>query len=115
MERVGFAKRNSSFRTRKVIQSCGKAGNIVGEWIVNSVHILAKIDPAIANMGKHLLQSDYLLFGFVPSVVVIITIVMGKQLAQNAPTHEWGLFVMWSGILLVAFTDYWAMTRLLRR
>ena len=52
---------------------------------------------------------------FVPSLLVIITIVMGKQMAQNAPTHVVGLLVMWSGIAVVAGLDGWTLTRVLRR
>ena len=52
---------------------------------------------------------------FVPSLLVIVTIVMGKQMAQNAATHELGLLVMWSGIIIVAALDGWTLTRVLRR
>ncbi len=52
---------------------------------------------------------------FVPSLFVIITIVMGKQMSQNAPTHLPGLLLMWSGILIVAGVDFWTLTRVLRR
>ncbi len=53
--------------------------------------------------------------GFIPSVLVILTIVAGKQLAQGGGTHSLGVFVLWSGILFTAAVDYWALTRLLRR
>lgn len=53
--------------------------------------------------------------GFIPSVLVILTIVAGKQLTQGPATHSLGLFVLWSGILFTAAADYWALTRLLRR
>ncbi len=52
---------------------------------------------------------------FVPSLLVIITIVMGKQMAYNATTPVLGLLVMWSGIALVAALDAWTLTRVLRR
>lgn len=52
---------------------------------------------------------------FVPSLLVIITIVMGKQMAYNATTPVLGLLVMWSGIALVAVLDAWTLTRVLRR
>lgn len=53
--------------------------------------------------------------GFIPAVVVILSIVAGKQLSQGAMTHTLGLFVLWGGILLTGAADYWALTRLLRR
>lgn len=52
---------------------------------------------------------------FVPSLLVIILIVTGKQMAQNAGTFWMGLGLMWSGIVAVAGLDWWTMTRWLRR
>lgn len=52
---------------------------------------------------------------FVPSLLVIVTIIMGKQMAQNVGTHGVGLFVLWSGILVVAALDVWTMWRVVRR
>ena len=46
---------------------------------------------------------------------VIIAIVMGRQLAQNAATHLLGLGVMWSGIVAVALLDLWTLFRVVRR
>ena len=63
--------------------------------------------------GSHVLTA----FGisFVPSLVAIIAIVMGKQMAHNASTPLLGLLVMWSGIALVALLDLWMLTRVIRR
>lgn len=52
---------------------------------------------------------------FVPSLLVIVTIVMGKQMAHNAATHQAGLLVMWGGIVVVAFIDVWMLARVVRR
>ena len=52
---------------------------------------------------------------FVPSLLVMVTIVTGKQLAHNAPTHGIGLLVMWTGIAIVAAVDGWLLTRVVRR
>ena len=52
---------------------------------------------------------------FIPSLFVIITIVMGKQMAYNAATPGLGLLLMWSGIAVVAALDAWTLTRVLRR
>jgi len=52
---------------------------------------------------------------FIPSLFVIISIVMGKQMANNATTHVAGLGVMWLGILAAAGLDLWTLTRVLRR
>jgi hypothetical protein len=52
---------------------------------------------------------------FVPSLFVIILIVMGKQLSQNAGTHIAGLATMWVGIVVTAFVDWWTLVRVLRR
>ncbi len=44
-----------------------------------------------------------------------MTIVMGKQMANNAGTHGAGLLMIWSGILLVAVLDVWVLARVVRR
>ena len=51
---------------------------------------------------------------FIPSLLVMVTIVTGKQLAHNAPTHGIGLMVMWTGIAIVAAVDGWRLTRVVR-
>ena len=63
--------------------------------------------------GAHVLVA----FGisFVPSLIVIITIVMGRQLACNAATHVVGLLLIWAGIAAVAALDWWTLARVLRR
>ncbi len=52
---------------------------------------------------------------FVPSLVVLVTIVTGKQLAQNEGTYLTGLGLMWVGIALVAALDVWILTKVVRR
>lgn len=52
---------------------------------------------------------------FLPSVLVIVTIVMGKQLAQGASSHAAGMVLMWSGIIAVALLDAWTLLRVVRR
>ncbi len=52
---------------------------------------------------------------FVPALFVIVAIVMGKQMAQNAGTHTLGLLLIWGGIVLVAALDGWVLLRVLRR
>ncbi len=52
---------------------------------------------------------------FIPAIIAIITIVMGKQMAQNVSTHMLGFVVMWAGIAVVAGLDYWTLTKVLRR
>jgi len=63
--------------------------------------------------GSHLMTA----FGiaFVPLLFVIIMIVTGKQMSRNPGTHELGLLVIWSGIVVVAALDVLVLTRLLRR
>ncbi len=52
---------------------------------------------------------------FVPSLLVIILIVTGKQLAQNAVSHVLGMATMWSGIIGTLLVDWWTLVRVLRR
>lgn len=68
---------------------------------------------AIIMRGSHVLTA----FGvsFLPALAVIITIVMGKQLAQNAVSHGQGLVVLWSGVAVVLMLDVITLTRWLRR
>ena len=63
--------------------------------------------------GSHVLMA----FGisFLPMLLVIVTIVMGKQLTQNPGTTWLGLMLIWSGIVVVGFLDVWTLTRVLRR
>ena len=63
--------------------------------------------------GSHVLTA----FGisFVPSVFVIMTIIMGRQVAQNAGTTGIGVCIIWAGIVLVSGVDVWTLTRVLKR
>ncbi|MBI4719279.1 MAG: LptF/LptG family permease [Planctomycetes bacterium] len=80
-----------------------------------SVFVLVLLGAALGAIlrGAHVLAA----FGisFVPALLVIVTIVTGKQLSQNASTYALGLAVLWSGMLLVAVLDGWVMSRVLRR
>lgn len=80
-----------------------------------SVFVLVILGAAlgIVMKGAHLMTS----FGisFVPALVVLLTIVAGKQMSYNESTHVLGLLVLWSGILGVAGLDVWTLMRVLRR
>ncbi|MEK6675166.1 MAG: LptF/LptG family permease [Planctomycetota bacterium] len=52
---------------------------------------------------------------FLPLVVVILTIVAGKQITQHAHTHVIGLSILWSGTALVGLLNVWTLVRTLRR
>ncbi len=53
---------------------------------------------------------------FVPSLFVICTIIMGKQLIDNPGTAALtGVLVVWAGIAAVAVVDLFVMTKVLRR
>ena len=52
---------------------------------------------------------------FIPSLFVIVTIIMGRQLTQNAGTSLLGIVTIWGGIVLVGGMDAWTLTRLVRR
>ncbi|MCH7651648.1 MAG: hypothetical protein IIA63_10885 [Nitrospinae bacterium] len=52
---------------------------------------------------------------FVPSLLVVVTIIMGRQLAQNEGTATPGLLLIWFGIAAVGLVDAWTLTRILRR
>ncbi|HRX83456.1 MAG TPA: LptF/LptG family permease [Phycisphaerae bacterium] len=52
---------------------------------------------------------------FVPSALVISTIIMGKQLIEK-PGMTWvGIGVIWGGIVLVAIVDLFVLTKVVRR
>lgn len=63
--------------------------------------------------GSHVLTA----FGisFIPSLVVITSIIMGRQMTQNAATTMIGVVTIWAGIMLVGVLDVWTLTRVLRR
>lgn len=89
----------------------------INERVAFSISVLFLVVIAavlgIVFRGAHVLTA----FGisFVPSLLVLITIVMGKQLAQNAGTDRIGLALMWSGITCVAGLNYWMLMKVLRR
>ncbi|MCH7814021.1 MAG: LptF/LptG family permease [Planctomycetes bacterium] len=71
-----------------------------------------------AGLGIILRDSNVLTaFGisFVPSLLVVVTIIMGRQLAQNEGTATPGLLLIWFGIAAVGLVDAWTLTRILRR
>lgn len=80
-----------------------------------SIPVLVIFGTALAVMmrGAHVLSAFAV--SFFPALGVIITIVMGKQLAQNAGTHLWGLAILWSGVAAVAALDAATLGRWLRR
>ena len=63
--------------------------------------------------GSHVLTA----FGisFVPSLFVIVAIIMGRQVAQNAGTTVIGVCIIWAGIVLMGGVDVWMLTRVLKR
>ncbi|MBI1825513.1 MAG: LptF/LptG family permease [Planctomycetes bacterium] len=80
-----------------------------------SIFVLVILGAALGIIfrGAHVLTA----FGisFIPSLVVILCIVMGRQMAINARTHDTGLMLMWAGIALVAVIDVVTLTKVLRR
>jgi hypothetical protein len=52
---------------------------------------------------------------FVPSILVIVLIVTGKQMAQNEDTFGLGMGIMWLGIIVVGVLDVWTLGRWVRR
>lgn len=89
----------------------------INERTAFSVSVLALVILAAALgiifRGAHTIVA----FGisFVPSVFVIVTIIMGKQMAQNVETHTLGLAILWGGIVLVSALDLWTLWCVLRR
>lgn len=75
--------------------------------------VLLAAGLGIALRGAH----TVIAFGisFVPALLVIVAIVMGKQMAQNATTHLLGIAVIWSGIAATAGLDLWVLGRVVRR
>lgn len=80
-----------------------------------SVFVLVILAAALGIIfrGSHVLTA----FGisFAPSFLVIVLIITGRQLAQNAGTVVVGLCVIWLGIVLVGAVDVWTLTRVLKR
>jgi lipopolysaccharide export LptBFGC system permease protein LptF len=68
---------------------------------------------AIVFRGAHVLVA----FGisFVPSLVVIVSIVAGKQLAEQPATASLGIGVIWLGLVLMAGVAAWTLLFVLRR
>lgn len=89
----------------------------ISERIAFSVSVLTLVILGavlgIVFRGSHVVVA----FGisFIPALVVIMTIVTGRQLACNANTHLFGLVLSWTGLLVVVILDGWTLTRVLRR
>jgi hypothetical protein len=89
----------------------------IGERIAFSISVLFLVALGavlgIVYRGAHIVVA----FGisFVPALIVIVTIVTGRQLACNENTHFFGLGLTWSGLALAAFLDWYLLTRVLRR
>lgn len=105
-------------KLRGVIEETGRriAATISERFAFSiSVFVLVILGAALGIIfrGTHAVTA----FGvsFIPSLFVIITIVMGKQMAYNAATPGLGLLVMWTGIAVVAGLDAWTLTKVLRR
>ena len=103
----------SSARIRTIHEIVGTLNERLAFSISVVVLVLLGATLGIVFRGSHVMVA----FGisFVPSLVIIIGIVMGKQMSYNAPTHALGIGMMWTGIVLVAALDFYALTRLLRR
>jgi len=108
-------------RREKIIQGVGGvAREITGELHARfafsiSVFVLVILGAAlgIAFRGAHVLVA----FGisFVPSVLLISLIIMGKQLIEKPGMTLPGIGVIWAGIALVALVDVFVLTRVVRR
>ena len=89
----------------------------IGERIAFSLSVLFLVSLGavlgIVYRGAHIVVA----FGisFIPALLVIVTIVTGRQLACNETTHVVGLGLTWSGLVVSAFLDWWMLTRVLRR
>jgi len=80
-----------------------------------SVLVLVVLGAALAIVfrGSHVLTA----FGiaFVPSVLVTVIIIMGRQMAEKVGTDRTGLLIIWAGIALVGVLDVLVLTRFVRR
>ena len=61
----------------------------------------------------HLLYSLILLF--VPSLFVIVTIIMGKQIIEKPGASSVGVLICWLGIAVVAALDGVVLAKVLKR
>ncbi|GMU36928.1 MAG: LptF/LptG family permease [Phycisphaerae bacterium] len=80
-----------------------------------SVFVLALL---AAGLGIVFSQSQLLVsvgISMIPGALVLVTILMGKQLTENAGTEAAGLAVMWGGLGLIAALDAYVLLRGVRR
>lgn len=77
------------------------------------VLVLLAASLGIILRGSHVMTA----FGisFLPMAFVLVTILAGRQMARNEPTHIVGLGLIWGGILFVAALNVYVLTRVLRR
>lgn len=109
-QRVADARDMLGAITRRIVAT-------ISERIAFSISVLFLVILGavlgIVYRGAHIVVA----FGisFIPTLLVIVTIVTGRQLACNETTHLFGLALTWSGLVIVAFLDWWTLTRVLRR
>jgi lipopolysaccharide export LptBFGC system permease protein LptF len=110
-----------SKRREAALDAAGKTVRAVAatlhERFAFSLSVLVLVVLAAA-LGVHLRGAHLMVaFGisFIPSLVVILSIVAGKQMAQNAGTYLGGLAMMWAGLGVVIVLDWLTLTRWLRR
>jgi lipopolysaccharide export LptBFGC system permease protein LptF len=80
-----------------------------------SVLVLVTLGAALAIVfrGAQVLVA----FGisFVPSVLVVSLVIMGKQLIDKPATVQIGIAVIWLGLALVALLDVYVLAKMVRR
>jgi len=80
-----------------------------------SVLVLMVLGAALAIVfrGSHVLTA----FGiaFVPSILVTVITIMGRQMAEKPGTAQVGLVIIWGGIALVGVLDVLVLARFVRR
>ena len=80
-----------------------------------SVFFLVVLSAVLGIRFRHAHLLTAFGISFLPSLLVIVAIVMGKQMAENEGTVGAGLLVLWSGLGAVAVLDAWLLTYVLRR
>ncbi|MGB0714567.1 MAG: LptF/LptG family permease [Phycisphaerae bacterium] len=80
-----------------------------------SVVVLVLLGAALGIVfrGAHVMIA----FGisFIPSMLILVCIIMGKQMMANEPTYMLGFGVLWGGIVIVGLLDGWTLAKVVRR
>jgi len=119
LEVVNYPKIDANQRQviSRIGQTVRKITGVIHQRLAFTVSVLV-LGILAASLGIIFSQSQILMsvgISMAPALAVLVTILMGKQLAENEGTALLGVVIIWGGLALVAALDAWVLLAKLRR